>query len=88
MTEIKLVVIDLDGTLLDDYKKVSERNMSALEALLAQGVTLAFASARDCASISQVVPINQPGLYYIASGGRVDLRAKLRRKNLGGSFKL
>jgi Cof subfamily protein (haloacid dehalogenase superfamily) len=69
VTDLRLVAVDLDGTLLNDHKNVSERNLSALEALLAQGVILVLASARDCASISQVVPIIQPGLYYIASGG-------------------
>lgn len=66
---IKLIAVDLDGTLLDDNKQVSARNSKALSGLLAQGVTIVIASARDNASISQVVPIIQPGLYYISSGG-------------------
>lgn len=69
MNDLKLVALDLDGTLLDDRKQVTAGNLCALKDLLNQGVTIVLASARDCASISQSVPINQPGLYYIASGG-------------------
>jgi Cof subfamily protein (haloacid dehalogenase superfamily) len=69
MTDLKLVALDLDGTLLDDQKRVSAHNISALKNLLERGVKIALASARDCASIRQVVPVYQPGLYYIASGG-------------------
>lgn len=69
MAEIKLVAIDLDGTLLDDDKNLSFRNRMALERLLERGVAIAFASARDCASIRLKVQINKPGLFYLGSGG-------------------
>src|SRR5271157_4465100 len=69
MAEIKLVAIDLDGTLLDDDKNLSFRNRMALEHLLERGVAIAFASARDCAIIRLKVQINKPGLYYLGSGG-------------------
>lgn len=69
MGAIKLVAVDLDGTLLDDRKRISTRNLNVLNSLLEHGITVALATARDCASISHVVPINRPGLYYIASGG-------------------
>src|SRR5271157_1588989 len=69
MAEIKLVAIDLDGTLLDDDKNLSFRNRMALERLLERSVAIAFASARDCASIRLKVQINKPGLYYLGDGG-------------------
>lgn len=69
MTTPLLIALDLDGTLLDDQKRVSSRNLNVLRTLLESGVKIAIASARDCASISHVVPLNLPGLYYIASGG-------------------
>ncbi len=69
MTDIQLIVIDLDGTLLDDQKQLSPRNMAALEQALAHGVWVALATARDCASIKLKVPLTAPGLYYIGSGG-------------------
>lgn len=69
MTTPRLVALDLDGTLLDDQKRVSGRNVRALQVLLSRGVSIALASARDCSSIHRVVPIAHPALYYIASGG-------------------
>jgi Cof subfamily protein (haloacid dehalogenase superfamily) len=69
MTDVRLVAIDLDGTLLDDHKQASLRNILALESLLSHGVAVALASARDRASIQLKVPLALPGLYFIASGG-------------------
>ena len=43
---IKLITIDLDGTLLDRDKRVSERNRRALMAAEAQGVMVTLASGR------------------------------------------
>jgi hypothetical protein len=69
MTEIRLVTIDLDGTLLDNRQRASARNLAAVERLLDSGVIVALATARDRASIAGRVPLAGPGLYYIASGG-------------------
>jgi Cof subfamily protein (haloacid dehalogenase superfamily) len=69
MTEIRLVTIDLDGTLLDSRQQVSARNLAALQRLLDARVIVALATARDRASIAGRVPLVMPGLYYIASGG-------------------
>jgi Cof subfamily protein (haloacid dehalogenase superfamily) len=69
MTAIRLVTIDLDGTLLDSRQQVSARNLAALERLLDAGVIVALATARDRASIAGRVPLVREGLYYIASGG-------------------
>lgn len=44
----RLIALDLDGTLLDDRKLVSERNKNALQEASRKGVQLAFASARGC----------------------------------------
>ena len=43
---IKLITIDLDGTLLNSAKQVSERNRRALMAAEAQGVMVTLASGR------------------------------------------
>ena len=69
MADIKLVAIDLDGTLLDDDKNLSFRNRAILERLLERGIVIALASARDCASISIKVQLQKPGLYYLGDGG-------------------
>jgi Cof subfamily protein (haloacid dehalogenase superfamily) len=44
--DIRLVAIDLDGTLLNDCKEVSDRTAEALRCLPAKGVRVVIASAR------------------------------------------
>ncbi|NLN52589.1 MAG: Cof-type HAD-IIB family hydrolase [Clostridiaceae bacterium] len=43
---IKMLVLDLDGTLLDDNKVISERSKRALSQLKEKGVCIVFASGR------------------------------------------
>jgi hypothetical protein len=69
VTAIRLVTIDLDGTLLDSGQRTSARNLAALARLLDAGVVVALATARDRASIAGSVPLVRPGLFYLASGG-------------------
>jgi Cof subfamily protein (haloacid dehalogenase superfamily) len=66
---VRLVAIDLDGTLLDTRQCASARNLLAVSETLASGVVVALATARDRRSIALKVPLVMPGLYYLASGG-------------------
>jgi hypothetical protein len=67
----RLIAIDLDGTLLDRRQNLSARNREAVSRVLAMGVQVALATARDRASIRLKVPMAGPGLYYLASGGAI-----------------
>jgi len=51
---IKLVAIDLDGTLLTSAKQVSERTVRALRCLPGAGVKVVIASARPPRSVRQI----------------------------------
>src|SRR3954462_5082402 len=51
---IKLVAIDLDGTLLDDDKQVSQQTADALRCLPERGVKMVIASARPPRSVRQI----------------------------------
>jgi 5-amino-6-(5-phospho-D-ribitylamino)uracil phosphatase len=53
-TMIKLVAIDLDGTLLNDSKKVSDQTADALRCLPARDVKVVIASARPPRSVRQI----------------------------------
>lgn len=75
MTSVRLAAIDLDGTLLDDDKRVSACNLAAVEHFLAHHGAVALATARDCASIQLKVPLVVPGLFYIGSGGALICKA-------------
>lgn len=47
LKDIRLIAVDLDGTLLPKDKKVSPRTLRALEACRARGIMLAFATGRS-----------------------------------------
>ncbi len=51
---IRLIAIDLDGTLLDRSKKVSDRAAAALKCLPAMGVKVIIASARPPRSVRAI----------------------------------
>jgi Cof subfamily protein (haloacid dehalogenase superfamily) len=53
-SSIKLVAIDLDGTLLDDSKQVSKSTARALAGLRERGVKLLIASARPPRSVRHI----------------------------------
>lgn len=75
---IKLIVSDLDGTLLDHERKVSDRDREAVEAAVRQGFELCIASGRMYSEIQVVMEpfgdcyhgIGQNGATVYRKGGR------------------
>lgn len=53
---MKAAVFDLDGTLLNSEKKVSQRNMLALNRLIENGVPIIIATARPPRSVRKFLP--------------------------------
>src|SRR4051812_8502834 len=53
-SKIRLVAIDLDGTLLNDSKQVSDQTAEALRCLPPQGVRVVIASARPPRSVRHI----------------------------------
>lgn len=51
-TKIRVLALDLDGTLTNDEKIVTPRTRAALDAAAAQGVTIVLASGRPTAGIT------------------------------------
>src|SRR5438552_18459093 len=51
---IALVAVDLDGTLLDQNKRVSEQTVRALQCLPASGIKVVIASARPPRSVRHI----------------------------------
>ena len=51
-SDIRVLALDLDGTLTNDQKEVTPRTRAALDAAAAQGVTIVLASGRPTAGIS------------------------------------
>ncbi len=64
--DIKLIVIDLDGTLLNSDHEVSDRNEKALKMALAQGVQVAFATGKTYLSAQHLfekLAFKAPGIF-------------------------
>ena len=64
--DIKLIVIDLDGTLLNDEHKLSERNRDAIKKAAAQGVRVVLATGKTRTSAESVIKdlaLDTPGVY-------------------------
>jgi Cof subfamily protein (haloacid dehalogenase superfamily) len=86
---IKLIVSDLDGTLLDHSKKVSPRERDALLQIREQGVELCLASGRMHSEIKQVMEeigitahsVSQNGAYIHHKDGQ-SLHAKLFKSDI------
>lgn len=69
---VRLVAMDLDGTLLDDQKQIPRRNMEAIEAAKQRGVYIIPCSGRSPKSIIRIVRelgLDEAGQYYITSNG-------------------
>jgi hypothetical protein len=52
----KLFAFDLDGTLLDDRKRLSDANAAALREMTASGAVIAFATGRLGSSVRKFIP--------------------------------
>ncbi len=72
--QIRLIALDLDGTLLHEDKSISEYTLQILEALTRRGLTLVPTSGRNLAGMEQNV-LKVPGISYaICSNGAVVYR--------------
>ena len=71
----KLIAMDLDGTLTNDEKRITERTMSALMDAQEQGVRLALASARPAPGLHKVSEMlrmqDYGGILMSYNGGRI-----------------
>lgn len=67
--DIKLVLLDLDGTLLDSRKRLPEANRLAMERAAARGVAIVPASGRGYGGIPEAVRTLPFVRYMIASNG-------------------
>src|SRR5690606_37040063 len=72
MAPIRLVVLDIDGTLLDDDKRIPAANLEALRKARQAGVHVAIASGRMLPTIETVERLLEIDAVVIAyNGGKV-----------------
>lgn len=85
---IRLIVSDLDGTLLHGHKSIRPEDREALQEAAAQGITVAFASGRMRPEIIRVAQelgvtghaISQNGAYVHTAGGRMIHQSAFERE--------
>lgn len=65
----KLIAIDLDGTLLNSYGQISEKNKNALQKAKKEGVEIVLASGRSTNSVKNIASDLQIGNYIICGNG-------------------
>jgi len=79
-TPIKLIAIDLDGTLLGPDKTISQANAKAVRAAMARGVKVVLASARPPRSsveFHQQLELDTPMIHYNGALIRDPLRSEV-----------
>lgn len=70
--DVRLVAVDLDGSLLDDAKNVGAGFVTLLDELVARGITVCPASGRQYATLRH--QFGRDDLVYIAENGAIVVR--------------
>ena len=63
---IKLIVVDLDATLLNDKHELSERNVDVLKQAISQGITVTIATGKTFTSAKSIIEklgLTAPGIF-------------------------
>lgn len=68
MLDIRLIALDMDGTVLDEQKKISPRTMAALRAAAARGVAVVPATGRTVSGVPEEFMALRPR-YALGSNG-------------------
>lgn len=73
--DIRLVAVDMDGTLLDEHGKVPPTLWDTLDRLAARGIAFAPASGRQYATLKQQFGEHGEQMVFIAENGSLVMRA-------------
>ncbi len=71
LADVRLIAVDLDGTLLTRDKTVSPRTLEAIEACRQRGIKLAFATGRSQLHAAAYLERLRPDASVLAYGARV-----------------
>ena len=69
--DYKIVFIDMDGTLLDEDKKIPEENVAAIKELRKLGIPVVLASGKSTGSLAMLCEECKAGPYVVASNGAI-----------------
>ena len=70
---IRLIALDLDGTLLNGQKQISPRDLAAVAAAAAMGIAVVPVTGRPAQGIPQAV-LDLPGVRYVVSSNGATIR--------------
>ena len=84
MHNIRLIALDLDGTLLDSDKQLSAENAAALARAAAAGIEIVPATGRFYRGMPQIVR-ELPYVHYVISINGADVYDVVRQKTVCGS---
>ena len=73
LCELRLVGVDMDGTLLDDQKRFPPKLDELLDELDSRGIVFAPASGRQVWTLLDMFP-NRPGMTVIAENGAIVMK--------------
>ena len=78
MKDIKLVALDLDGTLFDNSSRISKRNLTAIRSITDKGIHVVISTGRPFegipfdqikgTGINYAITANGSGIYEISTG--------------------
>ncbi len=75
--DIRLIAVDMDGTLLDPQGRVPDRLWPLLERLSARGILFAPASGRQYATLHRTFAAHAGGMVFIAENGAFVVRDEI-----------
>lgn len=84
MRNIKLIALDLDGTLLDSDKRLSEENRAALERAAGEGIEIVPATGRFYLGMPQIIR-DLPFVRYVISINGAQVYDTVGEKTVCGS---
>jgi Cof subfamily protein (haloacid dehalogenase superfamily) len=88
---IKLIVSDLDGTLLKRYKSISKTNVDAILSAQAQGIKVALATGRGYDSTKQFIKnlkLDQYEGFLIVNNGQRVIEAKTLKQQVNANISI
>ncbi|MDE5996089.1 MAG: Cof-type HAD-IIB family hydrolase, partial [Eubacterium sp.] len=67
--DVKIIAVDMDGTLLDDYSKVGEENLKAIRRLNEKGILIVPVTGRTYNEIPAEMRNEECVKYFVFSNG-------------------